>query len=504
MVIILNLMDSILKASLDIIALREITRWKLSIYLKVLTFSEKHPRLYAFFISRIATRKSVFKEVLGFPQAFTSYADDRFGLRRMFLHLGSRLRWILGLKISPTVLFGKNGWLYLGLHDNVIEQFRGIDVFSRDELVSWVQRMVSRRDWLRERGIPFILVVAPNKHTIYPEYLPIRVGNVLGKTPLDQLAEYIAAHTDLDFVDLREPLMAAKKEHRVFYKTDSHWNNMGGFVGYEEIMKHVRGYFPDVKSLTLNDFSIVEGMMYDGGLTQMINLKGKIGETWPFFSPKFSSHILSDKETGEKGTSERVDIETDLDDMPKALIFADSFMIAMRPYFAETFHRVVIVPHKGLTFDPALIEKEKPDIVIYEVVERLLRNEIHDDRTVLNKISQPVLDEIVGSAGTQMKNIRFGDGFVLLGARLLDSKNGKTVQLVWKSLKKQPLSYSVAIHLINKQGNTLHYFDYLQNNGQTVVNPGDTWLDEVRIPGSIYERCINHRHWNLFKKGWQG
>ncbi len=300
-----------------------------------------------------------FKEVLGFPQAFTSYADDRFGLRKMFLHLGSRLRWILGLKISPTVLVGKKGWLYLGLHDNVIEQFRGIDVFSRDELVSWVQRMVSRRDWLRERGIPFILVVAPNKHTIYPEYLPIRVGNVLGKTPLDQLAEYIAAHTDLDFVDLRKPLMAAKKEHRVYYKTDTHWNNRGGFVGYEEIMKRVRDYFPEVKSLTLNDFSIAEGMMYDGGLTQMINLKGKIGETWPFFGPKFSSHILGNKAPGQKGMSERIDIDTDLKDMPKALIFADSFMIAMTPYFGETFHRLVIVPHKGLTFDPALIEKEK-------------------------------------------------------------------------------------------------------------------------------------------------
>ena len=170
--------------------------------------------------------------------------------------------------------------------------------------------------------------------------------------------------------------------------------------------------------------------------------------------------------------------------MPKALIFSDSFMIAMKPYFAETFHRLVIVPHKGLTFDPALIEKEKPDIVIYELVERLIRNEIQDDRTVLNRISQPVLDEIVGSAGTRMKNIRFGDGFVLLGARVLDSKKGKTVQLVWKSLKKQSLSYSNAIHLVNKEGKTLSYFDYLQNNGQTVVNPGDTWLDEVHIPGS--------------------
>ena len=312
-------------------------------------------------LAQIPERPASFKEVLGFPQAFTSYADDRFGLRRMFLHLGSRLRWILGLKISPTVLFGKNGWLYLGKHDNVIEQFRGIDVFSRDELVSWVQRMVSRRDWLRERGIPFILVVAPNKHTIYPEYLPIRVGKSWERRHLINWRNILPRHTDLDFVDLRQPLMAAKKEYRVFYKTDSHWNEMGGFAGYRAIMAHVKKYFPHVKALQLDQFSIEERLMPTGDLAGMINLQGKMVETSGFLVPKFKSRILRNTSAAQGKSSRRVDILSNLDENPNVLIFSDSFIIGMMKYLAETFRRTVMVPHNGLAFDTALINAEKPD-----------------------------------------------------------------------------------------------------------------------------------------------
>ncbi len=332
----------------------------------------------------IPSTPASFREVLGFPQAFTSYADDRFGLRRMFLRLGSKLRWVLGLKITPKVLFGKDGWLYLAKNNNLIEQFRGIDLFSRDELSSWVQTMISRRDWLRERGIPFILVVAPNKHTIYPEYLPKCVGDVQGKTPLDQLMEYVA-YTNLDVVDLRQAVTEAKAEYQVFFKTDTHWNDMGGFTGYRKVMQHVEDYFPHVKTLGINNFSVQEVRTSVGDLTQMINLKGEIPESWLFLKRKFDSHILPNKTAGQKKVSGGVVVDTDLHNMPKAVLFSDSFMMAMKKYFSETFHRLVIVPHKGLTFDSDLIEKEKPDIVIYELVERSVRKKIPDDRRLLNR-----------------------------------------------------------------------------------------------------------------------
>ena len=433
-------------------------------------------------LAQMPNTPASFDEVLGFPESFTSYVNDRFGLRKLYLRLGSKLRWMLDLKVTPKVLFGKDRWLYLAAHDNIIDQFRGIDLFTRDELISWVQTMVQRRDWLLERGIPFILVVAPNKHTIYPEYLPNSVGKVLGETPLDQLTEYISANTDLDFVDLRGPVMAAKKEHRVFYKTDSHWNEMGGFAGYRALMERVKKYFPHVEVLKLGQFSVGERVMLTGDLAGMMNLQGEVVETVKFLIPEFSSHILKNKATGQKGIPERIDVETNLYNMPNIWIYSDSFIWGLVNYLCETFHRVVIVSHNGLSFDPALIEEEKPDMVIYEVVERAIRKKIYADREFLKKIEPAILNNLLTSPGIQLKKIRFGDRFSLLGLKIIDAKKGQTVQLIWKSLKKQSLSYINAIHLVDKEGKILSGFDYRQNKGEAVVSSGDTWFDEVSIP----------------------
>ena len=54
--------------------------------------------------------------------------------------------------------------------------------------------------------------------------------------------------------------------------------------------------------------------------------------------------------------------------LPRAVVYRDSMAIPLIPMLAENFSRVVFVSSRRL--DPALIEREKPDIVIEEMVER--------------------------------------------------------------------------------------------------------------------------------------
>ena len=56
--------------------------------------------------------------------------------------------------------------------------------------------------------------------------------------------------------------------------------------------------------------------------------------------------------------------------LPRAVVLRDSMAIALIPLMSETFSRVVYVSTRQL--DRALIEREKPDIVIEELVERSL------------------------------------------------------------------------------------------------------------------------------------
>jgi hypothetical protein len=56
--------------------------------------------------------------------------------------------------------------------------------------------------------------------------------------------------------------------------------------------------------------------------------------------------------------------------LPRAVIFRDSFATALVPLLAEHFRRSVYVWKNA--FDTAVIEREKPDFVIHELVERCL------------------------------------------------------------------------------------------------------------------------------------
>src|SRR5262249_47950937 len=58
--------------------------------------------------------------------------------------------------------------------------------------------------------------------------------------------------------------------------------------------------------------------------------------------------------------------------LPRAVMFCDSFTQAMFPFLAEHFHRIAFIWQYFPTFDTAVVEREKPQIVIQELVERKL------------------------------------------------------------------------------------------------------------------------------------
>ena len=63
------------------------------------------------------------------------------------------------------------------------------------------------RDWLARRGIAYLLVVSPNKSTVYPEFMPPLYPRHR-TTRMDQLAEHLGRHVGgFPLLDLR-PVLA--------------------------------------------------------------------------------------------------------------------------------------------------------------------------------------------------------------------------------------------------------------------------------------------------------
>ena len=62
--------------------------------------------------------------------------------------------------------------------------------------------------------------------------------------------------------------------------------------------------------------------------------------------------------------------------LPRAVMFHDSFALNLAPLIAEKFQRIVFLSE--YEFDLQVIDKERPDVVIQEMVERQLMAPLPD------------------------------------------------------------------------------------------------------------------------------
>ena len=88
---------------------------------------------------------------------------------------------------------------------------------------------------------------------------------------------------------------------------------------------------------------------------------------------------------------------------------------------------------------------------------------------------------LVAKSYPAFQGIRFGNQFTLLGAFTNDTEDGLTVELVWQSLKDQPLKYLNFVHILDASKNIIAQADYEQDTGKRIVNKGTLWHDIVKI-----------------------
>ena len=173
------------------------------------------------------------KTIADIQKKFVKYFINEFGFRNALIRWNSLLR-LKYLKVErfPKVLVGADNWLYLIKDDdgnNVLDYYRVTQPFTSErEVAAWVQPLVDVKKECDRRGIRFLVVFAPMKTRIYPEYIPRNLAPLRSETRLDQLEAYMKKRTNIDFVDLAPAILEEKKLHRVYFKHDVHWNIFRG------------------------------------------------------------------------------------------------------------------------------------------------------------------------------------------------------------------------------------------------------------------------------------
>jgi alginate O-acetyltransferase complex protein AlgJ len=307
-----------------------------------------------------------------YPGALTAWFEDHFAFRADFVRWYAESRFFgLGVSPSSAVLKGKDHWLYYAEDGGVVD-YANATPLTPGEVGAWREALERARDWLHHRRIAFVFTIAPDKHVIYPEYVPstIRVVHTASRT--DQIYAALAP-SGVSTVELRPALLAAKPRERLFFFTDTHWNDRGALIAYQQIIDAVRAQVPATPpAWTREDFEATEEEIPGKDLAGMIGLKRVLRELDLRLLPKRQRRARVVDPPGGQITSEVGRLVTEIADpsLPRAVVFRDSFATRVVPFLSEHFSRAVYLWQND--FDASVVSDEHPDVVIEEIVGRHL------------------------------------------------------------------------------------------------------------------------------------
>lgn len=277
------------------------------------------------------------------------------------------------LQASLAWYQGKDNWLFLGdKHGKTVSKLKLTITPKESEIVATKEIFSALAKAGNQSNTKVVLVVGPNKSSIYPEYLPDNI--VL--SPIKYSSFFLDELNNVPNLTVYDPtdemLRVKNTEGILYYRTDTHWNNKGAFIAYSGLSKLLGLPLPQVKfihSLT----------PHGGDLIGISNLKGfplHADDNWDVVwknKPVISEKEIPNEQKTTFGSAAVVTNENALSNM-YVWVCGDSFSVALRQYFNATFKEVRYVGHWGnkLKDLPEDLKKadRKPDMIIVERVER--------------------------------------------------------------------------------------------------------------------------------------
>ncbi len=168
-------------------------------------------------------------------RSFDQYVNDSFSLRSPLVFAK---RWIdyhlFGATDAADVHVGSHGWLY---SRQSIDDYRKEACGDSAAIEQLVLELHAIERIVEASGRRFIFTVAPNKSTIYPEFLGfVPLGESCNHSRYDLLLEKLERYPLKHFVRLEKRLQNAKQRPALLYSpTGTYWNASGALVAAETI-----------------------------------------------------------------------------------------------------------------------------------------------------------------------------------------------------------------------------------------------------------------------------
>lgn len=290
-----------------------------------------------------------------------TYITEHFAFRSELIRADSLLKFVLlRTPCDDQVVIGREGWMFF---DETLGDYTGIRL-SDTEIDRISVRLCEACSYIREQGKEPLVVIVPNKNSIYPEYMPVRFGKKAEVTNLTLLQKRMK-EMNVPFVDAYHVLLEAKAQNDSFlyFREDTHWNNTGA-------------------RLVLNEIYTAFGLSEQYVITDYVVEKNHEPDLYNILFPTEehfeSQHVYDDYREYEYTGRMR-----SLDDMKictiseegnnrSLLVYRDSFGRALIPYMGGTFGQAAF--YRSTPYDLSLVENTECSFVLIEIVERNLED----------------------------------------------------------------------------------------------------------------------------------
>lgn len=303
-----------------------------------------------------------------------------FGFRNaLVLAHGRASLGLFAKTANEKVVIGKNDWLFLR-SEGALDAHRRLRPFPAQLLDVLVATLDSQQRWLAARGIPYLLVLVPAKHSVYSEQLPDWAAPVRARSRTDELAAALAERTQVELLDLRETLLEAKRDERIYHRTDTHWNSIGAYHGYRAVLERI-GPALGLEALPRSAFRLRTAPGFSGDLARMLGLRGVMHEDKLLLELRGADRAVIGATDRPAFAHDPRYLESFATrgvppgdaDAPRALILRDSFGDALFPYLAQHFSRMSVGWVDSFAIEPLLpklVELGRTDVVVHIRVER--------------------------------------------------------------------------------------------------------------------------------------
>ena len=295
------------------------------------------------------------------PRRFEEWLSDTLPFKTQFIELYRGFQFRSGLDYSQSdVIRGKDERLFYRV---TVENYKGLTRFSDEELNAIRENLTAFFGQMEARGTQCLLYIAPDKEQVFSQYMPDKIRRVSSVSRGDQVEADLQAHVSFPVLYPKEELTELGRDLPIYYDTDTHWNDLGGFYAAGQVKEAFTGepasaIVPDFHHYPENGKDLA-GML---GLSEWMPEKNTI-------LLDFNDGITAWKsETVDYGRLQRY--KSDSPVHKKLMIIGDSFSEHFLRSAIHDVDEILFVTYGQLyRID---LETEAPDYLVVMLVERNL------------------------------------------------------------------------------------------------------------------------------------